>query len=62
MKVTESLVRDLYADDCAVVAHSENDHQRLADSLSAATMLTVSIRMTEVMFQLAKDQEQTWLK
>ena len=39
MKVTKSLVRDLlYADDCVIVAHSEDDLQRIADSLSAATM------------------------
>ena len=32
-KVTKSLVRDLlYADDCAIVAHSEDDLQRLTNS------------------------------
>ena len=37
MRVTKSLVRDLlYADDCAVVAHSDGDLQGFADSLSAA--------------------------
>ena len=55
MKVTKSLVRDfLCADDCVVVAHSEDDLQRLADSLSADTKrfgLTISIKMTGVMFQ-----------
>ena len=58
LKVTKSLVRDLlYADDCAVVAHWEDDLQRLADSLSAVTKLfglTVSIKKTEVMFQPGK--------
>ena len=48
MKVRKSLVRDLlYADDCAIVAHSEDDLQRLADSLSAATKhfrLTTTLR------------------
>ncbi|KAL8597728.1 hypothetical protein ACOMHN_001687 [Nucella lapillus] len=57
-KVTKSLVRDLlYADDCAIVAHSEDDLQRLTDSLSAATKhfgLTISIKKTEVMFQPSK--------
>ncbi|KAL8582730.1 hypothetical protein ACOMHN_051516 [Nucella lapillus] len=57
-KVTKSLVRDLlYADDCAIVAHSEDDLQRLADSLSAATRhfgLTISIKKTEVIFQPSK--------
>ena len=57
-KVTKSLVRDLlYADDCATVAHLKDDHQRLTDSLSAATKrfgLTISIKKTEVMFQPAK--------
>ncbi|KAL8584674.1 hypothetical protein ACOMHN_002403 [Nucella lapillus] len=57
-KVTKSLVRDLlYADDCAIVAHSEDDLQRLTDSLSAATKhfgLTISIKKTEVIFQPSK--------
>ena len=57
MKVTKSLVRDLCADDCAVVAHLEDDLQRLADSRSAAIKrfgLTISIEKTKVMFQPAK--------
>ena len=58
MKVTKSLVRDLlYADDRVIVAHSEDDLHRIADSLSAATMqfgLLKSIKGTEVMFQPAK--------
>jgi len=53
-KVTKSLVRDLlYADACAIVAHSEDDLQRLTDSLSAATKhfgLTINIKKTEVIF------------
>ncbi|KAL8601457.1 hypothetical protein ACOMHN_000399 [Nucella lapillus] len=57
-KVTKSLVRDLlYADDCAIVAHSEDDLQRVTDSLSAATNhfgLTISIKKTEVIFQPSK--------
>ena len=37
-KVTLALIRELlYADDCAIVAHSEHDLQQLADSLSIVT-------------------------
>lgn len=57
-KVTKALIRELlYADDCAIVAHSEKDLQSLTDALSAATKhfgLTISIKKTEVMFQPAK--------
>ena len=52
MIVTKSLVRDLpYADDCAIVAHSEDDLQNLAGYLSVATKrfgLTISMKKTEV--------------
>ena len=54
----KSPVRDLlYVDDCVIVAHSKDDLQRIADSLSAATKrfgLFKSIKTTEVMFQPAK--------
>ena len=57
-KVTKSLVRDLlYADDCAIVAHTADDLQELTNSLSSATKrfgLTISIKKTEVLFQPAK--------
>ena len=57
-KVTKALVRDLlYADDFGIVAHSEDDLQRLAESLSAATKrfgLTISMKKTVVLFQPAK--------
>ena len=56
MKVIKSLVRGLYADDRAIFVHLEDNLQRLADSLSVATMrfgLTISIKKTEVMFQPA---------
>ena len=55
-KVTKALVCDLlYADDCDIVTHSEDDLQRLAGSLSAATKrFELSITKTEVMFQPAK--------
>ena len=57
-RVTSALVRDLlYADDCAIVANSEEDLQQLTNSLSVATRkfgLTISIKKTEVLFQPAK--------
>ena len=57
-KVTRALIRELlYADDCAIVAHSEKDLQSLTDSLSEATKrfgLTISIKKTEVLFQPTK--------
>lgn len=56
-KVTETLIRDfLYADDCALAAHSENALQELADSLAVAANkfgMTISLSKTEVMFQPA---------
>ena len=63
MKVTISLVHDLYAD--TIAANSQVDLQRLADSLSAVTKcfgLTISIKKIEVMFQPAKGSRQTFLK
>jgi len=57
-KVTNALLRDLmYADDCAIVAHSVEDLQSLTDALSTATKrfgLTISIKKTEVLYQPAK--------
>ena len=57
-KVNKALVRDLlYADDCAIVAHSAEELQALTDSLSQATKrfgLTISIKKTEVLFQPSK--------
>ena len=56
-KVQEALVRDfLFANDCALAAHSEEDLQCLADCFSTAAMafsLTVSIKKTEVLCQAA---------
>ena len=56
-KISKALVRALlYADDCAIVAHSEADLQEMADALSAATKrygLTISIKKTEVLYQPA---------
>ena len=56
-KVREALVRDfLFADDCAMAAHSEEDLQCLADCFSAAAKafgLTISIKKTEVLHQPA---------
>ena len=51
-KVQEALVRDfLFADDCALAAHSKEDLQCLADCFSTAVKafgLTISIKKTEV--------------
>ena len=56
-KVTRAIVRDfLFADDCALAAHSEEDLQELADCFATAAKsfgLTVSIKKTEVLRQLA---------
>ena len=56
-KVTWAIVRDfLFADDCALAAHSEVDLQELADCFATAAKsfgLTVSIKKTEVLRQLA---------
>ena len=56
-KVTWAIVRDfLFADDCALAAHSEADLQELADCFATAATsfgLTVSIKKTEVLRQLA---------
>ena len=54
-KVHHILVRELlYADDCALVAHTEEDVQVLIDCLSNATKrygLSISIKKTEVLLQ-----------
>lgn len=56
-KVKRTIVRDfLFADDCALAAHTEEDLQKLADCFSTASKafgLTVSIKKTEVLRQLA---------
>ena len=56
-KVTRAIVRDfLFADDCALAAHSEVDLQELADCFATAAKsfgLTVSIKKTEVLRRLA---------
>ena len=56
-KVQEALVRDfLFADDCALAAHSEEDLQCLADYFSTAAKafgLTISDKKTEVLCQTA---------
>ena len=55
--MTRTVVRDfLFADDCALAAHSEEDLQELADCFATAAKmfgLTVSIKKTEVLRQLA---------
>ncbi|XP_063598682.1 uncharacterized protein LOC134775152 [Penaeus indicus] len=56
-KVRQAVVRDfLFADDCALAAHSEEDLQELADCFATAAKmfgLTISIKKTEVLRQLA---------
>ena len=57
-KISHQLVRDLlFADDCALVAHSLTDIQCILDSFSAAAKdfgLTISIKKTELVFQSAQ--------
>ena len=54
-KITEFLIRDLlYADDCALSAHSLEDIQAIVDRFSDAAKkfgLTISIKKTELMYQ-----------
>ena len=54
-KIFTILVRDLlYADDCALVAHTEEDMQQIMNSFSAACTafgLTINLKKTVVMFQ-----------
>ena len=61
-KVTRAIVRDfLFADDCALAAHSEVDLQELADCFATAAKsfgLTVSIKKTEVLRQLTPNTAQ----
>ena len=56
-KASQVTVRDfLFADDCALAAHSEKDLQELANCFASAAKafgLTVSIKKTEVLRQLA---------
>lgn len=59
-KVIEQLVRDLlFADDCALMAHTQQDMQVIMDKFSAATKrfgLVISIKKTQVMYQPAPGQ------
>ncbi|XP_063600687.1 uncharacterized protein LOC134776864 [Penaeus indicus] len=61
-KVRQAVVRDfLFADDCALAAHSEEDLQELADCFATAAKmfgLTISIKKTEVLRQLAPNTTQ----
>ena len=56
-KVSYNLIRDLlYADDCDLVTHTEEDMQQLMDCISRACKsfgLTISIEKTKVMYQPA---------
>jgi len=62
-KTSLAVVRDLlYADDCALVAHSLADAQQLFDRFYAAAVrfgLTVSLKKTEVMLQPASHSTST---
>ena len=62
-KVIESLVRDfLFADDCALVAHTQDDLQIIMDRFAASSRrfgLTISLKKTQVMFQPARGQPYT---
>ena len=55
-KVVEELIQELlYADDCALFAHSEKELQEMPDLLSAAAVsfvLTINLAETEVMHQI----------
>ena len=58
----EALVRDfLFADECALAAHSEEDLQCLADCFSTAAKafgLIISMKKTEVLCQAAPGKAQ----
>ena len=60
-KITEFLIGDLlYADDCALSAHSLEDIQAIVDSFSDAAKkfgLTISIKKTELMYQPRHNEE-----
>ena len=54
-KLSRALIKELmFADDCALVAHTEADAQKLMDAFARSARrygLTVSIKKTEVLFQ-----------
>lgn len=56
-KVLEMLIRELlYADDCALIAHTQEDIQHMTDCFAKATKrfgLTISLKKTEVLYQPA---------
>ena len=62
-KTSSMLIRDLlYADDCALVAHSFEDAQHIVDQFSRACRrygLTISIKKTEVLHQPKPGQPPT---
>ncbi len=62
-KVQERVIRELlFADDCALVAHSLEDIQFITDCFAHATQrfgLTISLKKTEVLYQTAPGKEYT---
>ena len=62
-KTTEQLITELlFADDCALLAHTEAALQNLVDHFSEASKafgLTISLKKTEVLFQPAPSQNYT---
>ena len=62
-KVFSAVVRDLlFADDCALVAHSQDSEQQLFDRFACAACrfgLTVSMKKSEVMLQPSNRQTYT---
>jgi len=63
IKIQSQIIRDLlFADDCALLAHTEAEAQELFERFSGAarrSVLSVSLKKTEVMLQPASSLNQT---